>query len=167
MALPYRISTLLYCFHENGDVLLLHRKLEPNRDLWSPPGGKLDTLQGESPYACACREAHEELGISIRPSDLHLTGLVSERGYESAAHWLMFLFEVLPRFKQLPPAHREGQFEFFPPSALGQLPLPQTDREMIWPLFWQHRGGFFAAHCQCLGPSRNQWSIEEGRPPSL
>ena len=167
MALPYIISTLLYCFHENGDVLLLHRKLKPNQSLWSPPGGKLDTASGESPYACACRESQEELGLALRPTDLHLTGLISEQGYESSAHWLMFLFEVLARFKGLPPSHREGHFGFFPRQQLGDLALPDTDREMIWPLFWRHRGGFFAAHCQCLAPGRNDWTIQAGQIPAL
>src|SRR4029077_15024535 len=93
MALPYKIATLLYCFNERDEVLLMERAQEPNRGYWSPCGGKLHTETGESPYACACREAQEELGLSILPGDLHLTGLISEHGYEGQAHWLMFLFE--------------------------------------------------------------------------
>jgi 8-oxo-dGTP diphosphatase len=116
---------------------------------------------GESPYACACREAKEELGLSLAAGDLHLTGLVSEDGYEGQAHWLMFLFEVKPRLRQLPARHSEGEFRFFPRAELAGLDLPQTDRERIWPLFWEHRGGFFAAHCHCHPDGRNEWSIEE------
>jgi 8-oxo-dGTP diphosphatase len=116
---------------------------------------------GESPYACACREAHEELGVELQPSDLHLTGIVSEHGYEGESHWLMFLFEVLPRLKSLPNAHREGRFEFFPRAALETLKLPQTDREKIWPWFWEHRGGFFAAHCHCHSGGRHEWLLED------
>ncbi|PYI82095.1 MAG: NUDIX hydrolase, partial [Verrucomicrobia bacterium] len=102
MALPYKIATLLYCFNERDEVLLLERTQEPNMGYWSPCGGKLHTEIGESPYACACREALEEIGLSIEPRDLHLTGIVSEHGYEGRAHWLMFLFEVKPRLKTLP-----------------------------------------------------------------
>jgi len=159
--LPYKISTLLYCFNERNEVLLLERRKEPNLGLWSPCGGKLETDSGESPYACACREAMEEIGLDISPADLHLTGIVSEHGYEGQAHWLMFLFELKHRLAALPPAHDEGRFEFFPLSALKQVPLPQTDREQIWPLFWRHRGGFFAAHCHCHPDSRHEWSLEE------
>ncbi len=166
MALPYQISTLLYCFNERGEVLLLERAQEPNRGLWSPCGGKLRTDCGESPYACACREAQEELGLSLRPDDLHLTGLISEHGYQGQAHWLMFLFEVKRRLTTLPPPHREGTFKFFPTDALDSLPLPQTDRERIWPLFWRHRGGFFAAHCRCHPDGRNEWTLEESRVQS-
>jgi 8-oxo-dGTP diphosphatase len=163
MNLPYQISTLLYCFNEHEEVLLLERAQEPNLGLWSPCGGKLRTETGESPYACACREAEEELGLKLRPSDLHLTGIVSEHGYQGQSHWLMFLFEVKPRLASLPAAHREGRFGFFPRSALASLKLPQTDTEQIWPWFWQHRGGFFAAHCHCHAEGWNEWTLEESK----
>src|SRR2546425_6006398 len=157
----YNIATLLYCFNNSDDVLLMHRTQLPNRGLWSPCGGKLNTEIGESPYACACREALEELALKITPAALHLTGIVSEHGYEGEAHWLMFLFELRTRLKALPANHREGEFRFFPRNELDSLSLPQTDHEQIWPLFWKHRGGFFAAHCHCHADGRNVWTIEE------
>jgi len=161
VSLPYKIATLLYCFNTQDHVLLLERAQEPNRSLWSPCGGKLHTEAGESPYACAIREAQEELGLNIRLGDLHLTGLVSEHGYEGQAHWLMFLFEVLPKLNSLPPAMREGRFEFFPRDRIETLKLPRTDREQVWPQFWKHRGGFFAAHCRCQPEASDSWTIEE------
>lgn len=167
MALPYKIATLLYVFNERDDVLLLERAQEPNRGLWSPCGGKLHTDEGESPYACACREAHEEMGLQVTPTELHLTGLVSEHGYNGQAHWLMFLFEIKRRLSVAPPPHREGRFEFFPRTKVDSLKLPQTDREQIWPLFWKHRGGFFAAHCRCHDDGRFAWSMEQSSPATL
>jgi len=161
--LPYKIATLLYCFDEQDRVLLLERGQEPNRGLWSPCGGKLDTATGESPYAAACREAAEELGINIQPADLHLAGLVSEHGYLGQAHWLMFLFEVKTRLTTLPAAHREGRFAFFAREEITKLPLPKTDLDQLWPLFWKHRGGFFAAHCRCAADGTYQWFLEESR----
>lgn len=162
--LPYKVATLLYCFNSQGEVLLLERAQEPNRGFWSPCGGKLHTHHGESPYACACREAHEEMGISLKPSDLHLAGLVSEHGYQGQCHWLMFLFEVRLQLTTLPAPHAEGRFEFFPPRAIENLRIPQTDRDYIWPLFWKHRDGFFAAHCHCHSDGRNDWMVEESCP---
>ncbi len=41
MALPYKIATLLYCFNEQEEILLLERAQEPNRGFWGPCGGKL------------------------------------------------------------------------------------------------------------------------------
>jgi len=166
MALPYKIATLLYCFNERDEVLLLERAQEPNLGLWSPAGGKLKTDVGESPHTCGVREAAEEMGLTLAPSDLHLTGLVSEHGYGGQAHWLMFLFEVKPRLTVTPPQHREGRFAFFPREKVASLALPQTDREQVWPLFWRHRGGFFAAHCHCHADRPNDWRIEQTNPPA-
>jgi 8-oxo-dGTP diphosphatase len=168
VVLPHKIATLLYCFNERDEVLLMERLREPNKGLWSPCGGKLITEIGESPYACACREAHEEIGWELKPSDLHLTGIVSEHGYEGQAHWLMFLFEVKPRLKvaALPPAHDEGRFAFFSREALDNIQMPETDRQQIWPLFWRHRRGFFAAHCRANVNGINEWLLEESIPQS-
>jgi 8-oxo-dGTP diphosphatase len=161
--LPYIISTLLYCFNEAEEVLLLRREREPNRGLWSPCGGKLQMASGESPYACACREASEEIALTLQPTDLRLAGIVSEHGYEGQAHWLMFLFEVKPRLRHLPPPHTEGVFAFFPAAQIASLPIPKTDAGQIWPLFWKHRAGFFATHCHCHKDGRHEWILEETR----
>jgi len=170
MSLPYKIATLLYCFSEQDEILLLERAQEPNRGFWSPCGGKLKMDRGESPYACACREAREETGLELTPSDLHLAGLISEHGYQGQTHWLMFLFEVRVKLKTLPPPHAEGRFAFFPRAAIATLKIPQTDRERIWPWFWEFRGGFFAAHCHCHPDGQNDWTLEEKClcvPPSM
>ena len=164
VSLPYKIATLLYCFNAVDEVLLLHRAQEPNAGRWSPPGGKLKTTIGESPYVCACREAHEEMGLVLTPRDLHLTGLISEHGYQGNTHWLMFLFEVKPRLTVVPPPHSEGTFQFFPRASLSGLALPETDRESLWPWFWQHRDGFYAAHCHCHEDGTNAWTLEESLP---
>ena len=47
MPLPYKIASLLYAFHEDGRVLMMERQHDPNRGLFSPPGGKLQTDTGE------------------------------------------------------------------------------------------------------------------------
>jgi 8-oxo-dGTP diphosphatase len=164
--LPHKISTLLYAFDAEDRVLLLERAQEPNLGLWSPPGGKLLTGQGESPYACACREAGEEMGLKLAPGNLHLAGIISEHGYAGQSHWLMFLFEIKPRLAAVPPPISEGRFAFFSREQLDRLPLPQTDRDRLWPWFYQYRGGFFAAHCHCHGDGRYEWSLEEARGPA-
>ena len=82
MALPYKVATLLYCFNERDEILLLERTQEPNLGFWSPCGGKLHMHDGESPYACACREAARGIGDHLSHRDLHLAGLVSEHGYQ-------------------------------------------------------------------------------------
>jgi 8-oxo-dGTP diphosphatase len=160
----YHISTLVYAFDESDQVLLVERVRPPNAGLWSPFGGKLEMHTGESPYHCAARETKEEIGLEFLPGLFHLTGLVSEHAYQGEAHWLMFLFELRTRLTVLPPVHAEGRFNFFPRASLDSLPMPATDREFIWPLFWQHRGGFFSAHCATRSDGSSQWQLEESVP---
>lgn len=161
MISSYNIATLLYAFDDRDRVLLMRRNREPNCGLWSPSGGKLEARVGESPHECAVREAQEELGISVGTRDIHLTGIVSERGGLDEVHWLMFLFEIKPCLTTIPSPHPEGSFAFFAKDEIQNLPIPVTDREMIWPLFWKHRGGFFAAHCRTMQGEPNYWTLEE------
>ncbi len=161
MSLPYKIATLLYCFNEQDEILLLERTQEPNRGYWSPCGGKLKMDLGESPYTCACREANEEIGAVLAPSDLHLAGLISEHAYQGQTHWLKCCVYVKPRLKSLAPPHAEGRFSFYRRDQLDALKIPQTDRERLWPWFWEFRGGFFSAHCHCHPDGRNDWTLEE------
>ena len=30
--------------------------------------------------------------------------------------------------------------------------------------YWEHRGGFFAAHCHCHANGRNDWTLEQSLP---
>ncbi len=159
-SLPYRIAVLCYLFDDHGRVLLLHRRRPPNQDLYSPIGGKLEQDRGESPTACALREIHEEVGLELQPADLHLTGIVSEAGYEDTCHWLMFLYEVTRPVVVTRTHFDEGLLEWHAPAAIASLAIPKTDRQIIWPLFWKHRGGFFAVHVHCQG-ERLTWRVEQ------
>ncbi|MFK7790492.1 MAG: hypothetical protein AB8C95_13485, partial [Phycisphaeraceae bacterium] len=81
----------------------------------------------------------------------HLTGIVSETAYLGETHWLMFLYEVTKPVSIAPEAMSfdEGQLEWHEIDAIDALPIPQTDRGVIWPLFWKNRGQFFTAHIDC------------------
>lgn len=158
--LPYKIATLCYLFDAQGRVLLLHRKRPPNHDLYSPVGGKLDQVIGESPAACAAREVLEETGLEISLKNLHLTGIVSESGYDDAMHWLMFLYEVTHPVQIERLEFEEGRLEWHEPEKISELPIPQTDREVIWPLFWKYRRRFFSVHIDCAGGAM-AWRLEQ------
>jgi len=158
--LPYKIAVLCYLFDEQGRVLMLHRCKPPNRDLYSPVGGKLEQALGESPTACAVREIQEETGLTVTADDLHLTGLVSESAFDDQMHWLMFLYEVTHPVHVERTTFDEGTLEWFTPEALDDLPIPATDRQVLWPQFWAHRGRFFAAHIDCAGGGLS-WRLEQ------
>ncbi len=159
-ALPYKIAVLCDLRDKDGRVLLIHRAKEPNKGLCSPIGGKLETETGESPAQCARREIQEEAGIDIPIDRLRLAGMVSERGYLGQAHWLMFIYRAIDPVDVAEITIREGDLRWHEPQTLSTLPMPETDREVIWPLLRDHEGGFFAAHIDCDGDSLT-WALEE------
>ena len=75
-AKPYQIAVLCYLYDSERRLLLLHRNKMPNKGLYSPIGGKLEVTTGESPHQCAVREIFEETGVSLRPIDLGLRGII-------------------------------------------------------------------------------------------
>lgn len=162
--LPYRIAVLCYLFDEQGRVLLLHRAKPPNLDLYSPIGGKLEQHTGESPTACAIREIREEADIDVAAEDLHLAGIVSERSYEGQGHWLIFCYEVTRPVRVARTHLNEGRLEWHPLDRVMELSIPQTDREIIWPAFLEHRGGFFMVHIDCSGDGL-AWRYEQTSRP--
>lgn len=158
--LPYCVSVLCYLFNEDGQMLLLHRRKPPNLHQYSPVGGKLDQAAGESPTACAVREIREETGLVVHPRDLHLTGIVSEAGYGDERHWLMFLYEVIDPVATCGGTFEEGTLCWHDPATIDDLDIPQTDRQIIWPLFWRYRRQFFVVHINCSGGELS-WRLEQ------
>ena len=152
--LPYKLACLCDLRDERGRVLLLRRAKPPNLGLCSPIGGKLDMASGESPAQCARREIREEAGIDVALDRLHLLGLISERSYEDSGHWLLFYYLVMGAVSVPAGPIEEGRLEWHEPAQVASLPLPDTDREIIWPLVERHapiggRPGFFAVHIEC------------------
>jgi 8-oxo-dGTP diphosphatase len=163
---PYKIAVLCDLRDSNGRVLLLHRKQDPNINLYSPIGGKLDTDTGESPAQCARREIHEEAQVDIPIDRLRLIGIISERGYPNSeagsarTNWLLFYYRVIGPVDFEPFEMREGRLEWIEPDRVESLPLPETDRKIIWPLVEAHEDGFFAVHIECDGPEFS-WTVEQ------
>lgn len=169
-AMPYRIACLCDLRDEKGRLLLLHRRKNPNKDMFSPIGGKLDIVSGESPAQCARREIMEEAGIDVPIERLHLIGLVSEAAYEGHGHWLMFVYRVLGPVWVEPRDMNEGRLEWHTPEEIATLPVPDSDRDVLWPLINKadppgaSRPGFFAVHIDCTG-GKMVWTVEEETPP--
>ena len=169
-ALPYKLACLCDLRDDRGRVLMLRRLKEPNKGLCSPIGGKLDVESGESPAQCAQREVHEEAGLDLPLERFHLLGLISEQSYEGQGHWLLFVYRVLGSVWVEPHDMREGRLEWFDADGLERLPLPRTDREIIWPLIRRfdaprggNRPGFFAAHIDCRNGNM-AWTIDQEMP---
>jgi len=164
-SLPFKISALIFIRNAAGEHLLIQRLKAPNKGCWSPIGGKLDMAAGESPYECARREAHEEVGLELSDQNLHCFGYVSEKSYEGANHWLMFLFECRIPTNHLPGAIDEGHFEFFSRDAIDQLKIPETDHTLIWPYFDQYHQSFIGLRANC-DPQGKLTVVEELKLPA-
>ena len=167
-ALPFKISVLVFMHDDAGRLLLIQRTKAPNLGCWSPPGGKLETATGESPFECAVREVAEETGATITASDLHLFGMISEKGYEGQSHWLMFLFDCRKPVNGVPPTIDEGPFGFFGRDEISKIQIPATDLTLIWPVYDEHRRGFIAYRAECHPGEPLQMLVEETqRKPNL
>jgi len=166
-ALPFKLSSLIFLRDASGRLLMMRRNKAPNLGRWSPVGGKVETAAGESPFECAVRETAEETGLHIGTDDLHLFGMITERGYEGQSHWLMFLFECRKPLTGLPPDIAEGSFGLFTRAEVDGLEVPDSDRTLIWPVYDRHRGGFIAYRAECHPDGPLVMTVEEthARPP--
>jgi len=162
--LPHKLSVLVFLQDPSGRHLLIERAKAPNAGQWSPIGGKLETAVGESPHQCAARETFEEVGLECAPEAFHLFAMIAERAYEGGAHWLMFLFTCRRTVDALPPTIREGRFGFFTREELERLPLPETDRTGLWPIYDRHRDGFVALRADCTPGQPLRVEVEEVQP---
>ncbi|HZL44974.1 MAG TPA: NUDIX domain-containing protein [Opitutaceae bacterium] len=163
--LPYKISVLVFLKNQAGEHLLILRQKAPNFGHWSPIGGKLEMAAGESPFECAVRETGEETGLRITSDDLHLFAMIAEKAYEGETHWLMFLFRCRRRLDGLPPDISEGHFAFFSRDAITRLPIPETDRAALWPIYDRYRDHFVALRADCAPGRPVQVAIEQVTPP--
>jgi 8-oxo-dGTP diphosphatase len=162
--LAYKIAVLVFLENAAGEQLLMLRAKPPNLGVWSPVGGKLETALGESPFECAVRETFEETGHAVTTADLHLFAMIAEKAYEGQAHWLMFLFHCKKPLPALPPDIAEGQFGFFSREKINSIPLPETDRTALWPIYDQHRDRFVALKADCAPGQPVRVEIEEITP---
>lgn len=148
-ALPYKISVLVFIENAAGELLLMLRAKQPNLGVWSPIGGKLEMATGESPFECAVRETHEETGLTVDAADMHLFAMIAEKAYQGETHWLMFLFRCKKRIERLPPDITEGRFAFYSRAAIQNLPIPETDKAALWPIYDQYHDSFVALKADC------------------
>ncbi|WP_438483627.1 NUDIX hydrolase [Oleiharenicola lentus] len=148
-ALPYKISVLVFIENAAGEQLLMLRAKQPNLGVWTPIGGKLEMATGESPFECAVRETQEETGLVVTTEQLHLFAMIAEKAYQGHNHWLMFLFRCKLPIGALPPDMVEGTFAFFSRAAVDTLPIPETDKKALWPIFDQHKHGFVSLRADC------------------
>jgi 8-oxo-dGTP diphosphatase len=105
----------------NNKILLLRRNKEPNKDKYTPVGGKIDPY--ESPMKAAKRESYEETGIEVNV--MKYCGLLVESS-PTPYNWICFVYFSETAYF-IPPACNEGELEWIEINKLLDIPTPSTD----------------------------------------
>jgi len=105
-------------------------------------------------------------GNGLRRASLRPPLVRADRGkaYEGQAHWLLFLFRCRRPIAALPPDIDEGRFGFFSRAAIDRLPIPETDRTALWPIYDRYRDRFVALKADCQPGRPVQVVVEEITP---
>lgn len=115
--------TLVGCelFVRKGDSILLgKRKNCYGAGTWALPGGHLEF--NEKLADTICREAKEELGADIQPSDVKLVSVVDDLQPENNLHYVHISFELKdPTWEpQVMEPERCEEWRYFPLSELPE-----------------------------------------------
>ena len=106
----------------NGNkYLLLKRSREPNKDTYTPVGGKLDPY--ETPFQAVVRETWEETGIKV--TSMKYCGTLIETSPINY-NWVSFVYVADIDFVPAPPC-TEGVLEWIDFEDILNVPTPKTD----------------------------------------
>ena len=115
-----RIATL--CVLRNGNnFMLLKRLKEPNKDTYTPVGGKIEPY--ETPEEGVIRETFEETGIRV--DKVKFCGILTETS-PVKYNWLSYVY-VADIDVVTPPDCNEGTLEWIAYEDLLNVPTPRTD----------------------------------------
>jgi 8-oxo-dGTP diphosphatase len=115
-----KVAVICVLQHED-QFLLLKRAKEPNKDMFTPVGGKLDPF--ESPLSAATRETWEETGIKV--SYWKLGGTLIETS-PTKYNWMNYIYIAQIPY-QSPPSCNEGTLHWIHFDNLLNIPTPKTD----------------------------------------
>lgn len=88
------LASSFVLFEKDNKILLLLRENTGYMDnLYGFPAGHID--EGETPLEAACREAKEEVALSVKPENLEMLGVVQTVGNGSdSSDYLNFFFRA-------------------------------------------------------------------------
>ncbi|MTG96788.1 MULTISPECIES: NUDIX hydrolase [Myroides] len=115
-----KIATL--CVLRNGSNLMLLKRLkEPNKDMYTPVGGKIEPF--ETPEEGVIRETFEETGIKVEK--VKFCGILTETS-PVKYNWLNYVYAA-DIDAVTPPECNEGTLEWIAYEDLLNVPTPKTD----------------------------------------
>jgi len=115
-----KVSAL--CVLRNGQqFLLLKRFNEPNKDCYTPVGGKVESF--ENPLKTAFRETFEETGIEL--NNMKYQGILTESS-PTKYNWICYVYVAEIDMVE-PPFCDEGILEWIDFKDLLSIPTPESD----------------------------------------
>lgn len=116
------VSALIVQDHR---ILLINRGCEPNKGLWSLPGGSIEL--GETAREALVREVREETSLEIEPGDVAGVHDVIYRGADGIRfHYVVITFRARVIGGKLAAGSDAAETGWFAPHEIAGLPT--TDR---------------------------------------
>jgi ADP-ribose pyrophosphatase YjhB (NUDIX family) len=118
---------------EEGRVLLIKRRFEPNKGRWSLPGGLLET--GETLEFAGRREVREELGVEIEVEELFQVSeeIIKDAEGKARFHFVLvdFLAKLSPSGATITLNEESESFEWFEPDQVEALDASENTRLIV------------------------------------
>ena len=123
MSVPFGLkkSAAMVILRSGDQFLLLKRSKNPNRDKYTPVGGKLEPF--EDPYTAALRETEEETGFKL--DAIRYVGYIVESS-PTKYNWHVYCYLADIPYQD-PPFCDEGTLEWIHKDQIAQLNIPATD----------------------------------------
>jgi len=116
---------------KDGSVLLIKRKFEPNRGLWSLPGGLLEV--GEDPEDAARREVREELGLEVKVEGLLQVAneVIRDDLGRVKFHFVLVDYLMTPLGEEVKLNEESDEFGWFKPEAIEELETSMNTKLIV------------------------------------
>ncbi|MEH0153913.1 NUDIX domain-containing protein [Limibacter armeniacum] len=123
MKIPHGLkkTAVLCVLKHQSKFLLLKRLKEPNKDMFTPVGGKLDPF--ETPLEAAIRETKEETGITVE--EMKFCGMLTESA-PTGYNWCSYVYLAEIDWLE-PPYCNEGSLSWINFESVLDVPTPITD----------------------------------------
>ncbi|MDV3293167.1 MAG: NUDIX domain-containing protein [Nitrososphaerales archaeon] len=107
--------------HRKGRILLVKRGEEPDRGMWSFPGGMVEL--GETTEEAAVREVREEVGLTVEIERLFdvATYLPGGKGTKARGQVVVVDYLGRPRRGRVRLNHESSAFGWFAPGEVQRL----------------------------------------------
>ena len=117
---------------EEGRILLIKRRFEPNKGRWSLPGGLLET--GETLVFAGRREVREELGVEIEVEELFQVSEEIIKDAEGKARFHFVLVDFLAKLSggaTITLNEESESFKWFEPDDVDGLDASENTRIIV------------------------------------